>query len=216
MRLRQTKNKTSPCCSSFTCRDFVHTWSWCFSMPTAVLPRLSGIFFPFLSSCIRSCSTVSSQYHWPFLYERVHQALIFSQVTKWCFAAWSRVLLLNCHQDFPLYTACFLDSLHSLDLIIIKGSSVKGGRLWRPTFFFSYSSFMEIPEGYLIQESWHLDFFVVRDCLFFLSINIIVVISFTVSEPLNCREFKQLVAARDSGGALKVLFPFAYITWTRA
>lgn len=51
-----------------------------------------------------------------------------------------------------------------------------------------------------------------RDCLFFLSINIIVVISFTVSEPLNCREFKQLVAARDSGGALKVLFPFAYIT----
>lgn len=136
MRLRQTKNKTSPCCSSFTCRDFVHTWSWCFSMPTAVLPRLSGIFFPFLSSCIHSCSTVSSQYHWPFLYERVHQALIFSQVTKWCFAAWSHVLLLNCHQDFPLYTACFLDSLHSLDLIIIKGSSVKGGRLWRPTFFF--------------------------------------------------------------------------------
>lgn len=35
--------------------------------------------------------------------------------------------------------------------------------------------------------------------VYFLLINIIVVISFSVSKLLNCREFKQLVSVRDSG-----------------
>lgn len=139
---------------------------------------------------------------------------------RWWLAAWPHVLPLHFLQGFPLNPAsAFWGSLHSVELIIIRGTEYKEGKLWRPSFVFHvvYAvPFMEIPKGYLIQVSWHLNFFIECDCLFFLLINVIVVISFSVSKLLNCREFKQLVKVRDSRGALKVLFPFAYITCTRA
>lgn len=50
-----------------------------------------------------------------------------------------------------------------------------------------------------MKVSLHLDFFNRVLIGYFLLINIIVVISFSVSKLLNCREFKQLVTVRDSG-----------------
>lgn len=156
---------------------------------------------------------------WKGMLWGTHQMLIFSQVMR------SDDLQLDLTMSsLAFLTSFFLWILHLFfwgslySLEFTRGTEEKKGNFEdHPLFFTMSTQFFSwsYQKGiwYKEADTW---IFCRVWLSFFVLISVIVVISFSVSKLLKCREFKQLVKVRDSRGTLKVLFPFAYITCTWA